>query len=382
MANDTFLPIIIQEASPTQNNPVTVGLGWLWYKPSTDTWYECTTASPIAWTQVVDSAIPAAISSHAALTTGVHGAGAGTILGTLDVDDTPVDNATTAPVSSNWAYDHVAAADPHTGYLLESTLHINTILKADADHTPIELAVDEQTLVGRITGGVIAALTRAQIWSIIRGYAGAYLHENATPLTIEEANTPHALHGLTQGHLSTGWVFYAGKSLSITAFATSDAGTKTQVTVATHGLANGDVVTIANTTSYDGIYNIEQVAENTFVIQKAWVADDGVQVGHAAAYFTNTNAISTGIYLACGTASCTPANANDVFEFEFYLDTTELTNTESQIKLGGSGDFSEASTQGIIEYTAGQKFWAKTENKSGAGDITVRDCNFTLVRIG
>ena len=38
----------------------------------------------------------------------------------IDVDDTPVDAATTNPISSNWAYDHVDAADPHPGYVLES----------------------------------------------------------------------------------------------------------------------------------------------------------------------------------------------------------------------------------------------------------------------
>ena len=277
---------------------------------------------------------------------------------------------------------HTLMNDPHPVYAKKSLFDANTILYATNDNTPTALTVNEQTLVGRVTGGSIASLTRAQIWSIIHGYAGAYLHENTTALTIEEVSTPHALHGLTQGHLSTGWTFYTGKPLSITAFATSDGGAKTKVTVATHGLANGDVVTIANTTSYDGIYNIEQVATNTFVIQDAYVADEGAKVGHAAAYFTNTNAISTGVYLACGMASCTPANSNDVFEFEFYLDTTELTNTESQIKLGDAGDYAVAATQGIIEYTAGQKFWAKTENLSGAGDITIRDCNFTLVRIG
>lgn len=37
-----------------------------------------------------------------------------------DIDDTPVDSETSAPISSNWAYDHVAASDPHTGYCLES----------------------------------------------------------------------------------------------------------------------------------------------------------------------------------------------------------------------------------------------------------------------
>ena len=32
-----------------------------------------------------------------------------TQLDTGDVDDTPVDGATTAPISSNWAYDHEEA---------------------------------------------------------------------------------------------------------------------------------------------------------------------------------------------------------------------------------------------------------------------------------
>lgn len=37
-----------------------------------------------------------------------------------DIDDTPVNGETAQPISSNWAFDHVAAADPHTQYLLES----------------------------------------------------------------------------------------------------------------------------------------------------------------------------------------------------------------------------------------------------------------------
>lgn len=41
---------------------------------------------------------------------------------TTDVDDTPVNGETAQPISSNWAYDHEAAADPHTGYMLESNI--------------------------------------------------------------------------------------------------------------------------------------------------------------------------------------------------------------------------------------------------------------------
>jgi len=34
-----------------------------------------------------------------------------------EVDDVPVNGAITDPISSNWAFDHEAAADPHPGYL-------------------------------------------------------------------------------------------------------------------------------------------------------------------------------------------------------------------------------------------------------------------------
>jgi len=45
-----------------------------------------------------------------------------TIIKQVDVDNVPVDSATTVPVSSGWAFAHVAAADPHTGYMLESNI--------------------------------------------------------------------------------------------------------------------------------------------------------------------------------------------------------------------------------------------------------------------
>ena len=78
---------------------------------------------------------------------------------TADVDDTPVNGATTDPISSNWAFDHVAAADPHTGYVLESLFDAQTILQATSDDTPVALTVTEQTLVGRLTGENISAVT-------------------------------------------------------------------------------------------------------------------------------------------------------------------------------------------------------------------------------
>ena len=82
-----------------------------------------------------------------------------------EVDDTPVNGATTDPISSNWAFDHEAAADPHTGYRLESAdhSHQSTGLQAgqldhglaltgltDDDHTQYQK--ESALLSGRVRG--------------------------------------------------------------------------------------------------------------------------------------------------------------------------------------------------------------------------------------
>ena len=54
---------------------------------------------------------------------------------------------------------HVAAADPHTGYVLESLYGADSIVAATSDDTPIKVDLAEQTLVGRLTGGHPAAIS-------------------------------------------------------------------------------------------------------------------------------------------------------------------------------------------------------------------------------
>lgn len=68
---------------------------------------------------------------------------------------------------------HLAAADPHTGYILESLLDAQTIIAAISDNTPIAVVIAEQRLVGRITGGNVAGLTAAQVRALINVENGA-----------------------------------------------------------------------------------------------------------------------------------------------------------------------------------------------------------------
>ena len=58
---------------------------------------------------------------------------------------------------------------------------------------------------------------------------------------------------------------------TITAVADAGGG-KITITSASHGLANGDYVTISGTASYDGWYLVSNVAENTFQVTKTYVS--------------------------------------------------------------------------------------------------------------
>ena len=49
-----------------------------------------------------------------------------TILKAADVDDAPVNGVTTAPISSNWAYDHAASATAHAAPASQAEMEAGT----------------------------------------------------------------------------------------------------------------------------------------------------------------------------------------------------------------------------------------------------------------
>ena len=65
-----------------------------------------------------------------------------TILKEADVDDSPVNGVTTAPISSNWAYDHAANSGAHHG---ADDLTLGSILTGDGTYngTTISVTVDD-----------------------------------------------------------------------------------------------------------------------------------------------------------------------------------------------------------------------------------------------
>lgn len=86
----------------------------------------------------------------------------------IDEDDMVSDSATHVPTQQS-----VKAYVDANGGIAPSLFDANSILKADSDDTPIALTVAEQTLVGRITAGSIAALTATQVRTLLNVEDGA-----------------------------------------------------------------------------------------------------------------------------------------------------------------------------------------------------------------
>ncbi len=66
----------------------------------------------------------------------------------------------------------------------------------------------------------------------------------------------------------------SGMQRTITAITTANAGSRINVESVEHGFLTGDVVLIAGTTNYDGLYSIEKIDDDNFECAVAYVADE------------------------------------------------------------------------------------------------------------
>jgi hypothetical protein len=212
-------------------------------------------------------------------------------------------------------------------------------------------------------------------------YAEMYMNANAGATPIQDANDWHLLRGFIEGQVSPDWSFVDGSQLAITAYATSNGGAKTEVTCAGHGLANGEVISISGTTSYDGVWVIEQQTTNTFVIATAFVADDGASVGEHGSHLRATDPSATGKYTSAYSFSITPSNPNDVWEFAFYLNGVLCVKCHSQTKTGAVNDFQVVSSGSILDFTAGDYIHVAARNLTGGNDFTIKHANVKIAQL-
>jgi len=227
-----------------------------------------------------------------------------------DVDDTPVDGVTDDPISSNWAFDHVAAADPHTGYRLES-----------ADHTHATSGLQAGTVAHSALTGLTSGddhtqyrLESADHSHVSTGLQAGQLDHGAalTGLT-DDDHTQYALNaGRVSNKMTSGIVplarLYAVAHQSLardtTAWTTSIV---TYQTFASISVTAGDIIEIfydfyytAATSSTEAVVYVEQSA-GTAVLKKASKSGETLSVG--SSYVIQLQAVTANGQVRAGMAS-------------------------------------------------------------------------------
>jgi len=112
------------------------------------------------------------------------------------------------------------------------------------------------------------------------------------------------------------------------------------------------------------------------------VADDGASTGEMGSYLTATASITSGLYRLHYSFSLTPSQNNNVFEIVPYLDATYQTNIETQRRTGNVADYGVVAASGLIDFTAGQKVTIGIKNLTATQDVTIRNGNVNLSRVG
>lgn len=210
---------------------------------------------------------------------------------------------------------------------------------------------------------------------VIEGFIGeASIYNNAVATVIETADTPIAVRQIVTGCLD-GWTFDAGSTGAITVYADGGGGQVT-VTSGSHGLSNGDIITIRGSTHYNGIFEIASVTTDSFKITATWDSDDGASDWDQGASL-KAGSQADGDYFVTWVMSTAPAAACELI-WKVNINDTPQNKSTAERKYPVN-DIRGAMSSCIIQVVEGDVIWLSVQSDS-TSDITNKHGNLNLHR--
>lgn len=218
--------------------------------------------------------------------------------------------------------------------------------------------------------------------TVYNGHMSMYENTDAQTIADTNWNLVYTASDWKTGDVMNGVVFEDGATDTVSGAYADAGGSPNEVTVtaAAHPFADGDCVSIVDTTNYNGIFEVRNAATNTFTIVSAFNAE---VAGGTVTRGGNLTITNTGSYEVNYSASVAPATGNDVLDVVLYNGFTagvanQLKETESRTQTKTAGNFGPHSGGGLHAFTAGDKVSLAVKNVSGGNDITVRYANVWL----
>ena len=198
-------------------------------------------------------------------------------------------------------------------------------------------------------------------------YAEMYLAANGTAMPVTTDSEDIAIRHFTTGDLD-GWTFDAGGTGPIASYATADGGASTAVNDVGHGLVTGDIISINDSTNYNGIHEVTKVTDDQFKISVAFAGDDGASNQVKPSTLT-AGANAAGEYQIGYTLSCSKgAGTAATVLYKVFVNTTA--DAKLTIKRVVSGtDTGAMAGQGLVTIAAGDQIFLGF-NTSNTDDLT------------
>lgn len=206
-------------------------------------------------------------------------------------------------------------------------------------------------------------------------YAEAHISGGGL-ITVDTTDVWHAVTGFIQDNVD-GVTFNAGSIGAITAYANPGGGQVT-VTSAGHTLVNGDIVTIAGSTNYNGIFEVAGVAGNDFEITAAFLGDDGAGTFRNGSNFV---ILVAGVYLFTWQISASSAAVNKIFTFTLTINENAIASGLQRRKFAVGGDVGAVAGSFLIDASVGDIIAFNLQNETDDNNITIEQATMNLHRI-
>lgn len=202
---------------------------------------------------------------------------------------------------------------------------------------------------------------------------------NATATVIGAVSTLHAISIFAEGNGQYNQFIdgVAGTTSAFADYGGTVVGT-VKATSTAHGLSTGDYITIEAGSNYKGLKAITVIDANNFYFTATWVANDGAIHWTRGDYIIITQACTA---LISVTLSVTPETTNDVFAFKVYVGSAPMDNFCVETKLVSSTTLQNIALSGIYDCLINDRIWLGVINNTGAGDITIKHGNISVLQI-